>query len=220
MKKNLIMAGVCFLLAAFLWLIQDLKMQAETAGQIAPYILRFHVRANSNRTFDQQLKLKVKSYILEELYQGMTTDKNSGSTLLNKQTVLSYLNGHTAELEQKTQDFILDQGLNYPVKINVEQCYFPRKDYGDLSFPAGTYEALQVDIGSGRGRNWWCVVYPKICITKDAVATLPESSRKELATLLAPGDYRKLTAPRPDLSIKLDFKLRALLAPTPKSKIH
>lgn len=205
-KQKLILALGCFLGAGLLWNIQLRLEQNRLAQEIAPKILRFHVLANSNSPEDQALKLQVKSYLLEEIYAGMEETK----TEWGKDDLTRYLAGQKEALEQKTEDFILSQGKSYPVSLSLSSCEFPEKYYGDLRLPAGTYQAFNVTIGAGRGHNWWCVLYPKICITKDALTVIPESSREELQTILSQEDYQALLSERP--VIHIDFRLRELLS--------
>ena len=71
------------------------------------------------------------------------------------------------EIEQEAEKLIEEQGFDYSVKAVVEKTYFPEKTYGDCTFPAGEYEALNVRIGKAKGKNWWCVLYPSLCFMDD-----------------------------------------------------
>ena len=74
----------------------------------------------------------------------------------------------------------------------MTKAYFPTKAYGDLVLPCGTYDTVQVQLGQARGRNWWCVLYPRLCYVDATHSILPESSRQELKLLLSDEDYTKL----------------------------
>lgn len=197
MKKTLSLILLCFLSAASLWFAQIRRDQLTLAGQIAPKILRFHVIANSNSAEDQEIKLKVKSYFLETIYQKVSSQK------MNKDTMKSFLSAHKEELERDTEAFIRSLGKSYPVSLDITCCEFPEKFYGEFRLPAGTYETARLNIGAARGHNWWCVLYPQICVTKDAVTAVPDSSLEELRELLSPEDYQKLLFQRPDFTPKL-----------------
>ena len=75
---------------------------------------------------------------------------------------LAYL--HIDDFEKIAQNVIIENGFNYPVNITIEKTNFPTKNYGDISLPAGIYDALNVKIGTSSGHNWWCVLFPQLCI--------------------------------------------------------
>lgn len=208
MKKNLFLILLCFLSALCLWFTQIRREELSLAGRIAPQILRFHVIANSNSSKDQEIKLKVKSYFLEHIYQEFT--KIFPQENPTKEELKSFLLTHKEDLEDDTENYICQLGKSYPVSMDVTWCEFPEKTYGNLRLPAGTYEAAQLKIGTARGHNWWCVLYPKVCITKDTLATIPDSSLEELSQILSPEDYQKLLLERPALMPNIRFSFFAL----------
>ncbi len=201
-KRDIFLALCCFLAAAFLWACQVRLEQNRLAERIAPDILRFHVLANSNSSADQEIKVKVKSFLLERIYDQLGEEAD-------KAAVTAYLEAEQQTLEKEAEQFIRSLGKEQTVSLEVVWCPFPEKYYGDLMLPAGTYEAAQVRIGQGRGRNWWCILYPKVCITKDAVAVIPEDSMEELEQLLSPEILDALRVRRPGFHIELGL-LRAL----------
>jgi len=209
--KKILFAMVCFAAAIFLWFCQLRLEDAKLASRIAPEILRFHVIANSNSKEDQDLKLQVKSFLLEKIYQ-----ENQSAESPDKNKLVSYLAENQKRLEQETEQFIQKAGKSYPVSIKVVQCEFPEKYYGDLRLPAGLYETAQVRIGEGLGHNWWCVLYPRVCITKDALAVIPESSKKELEALLSSEDFTALKAERP--AIHIDFRFLQIFKHSAESR--
>lgn len=210
-KRDLLLSLCCFLAAALLWAGQIRLEQGRLAERIAPDILRFHVLANSNSAADQEIKIKVKSFLLERIYERVGEDAK-------KPDVIAYLKADRQRLETEAEQFIRSLGKEQPVSLEVTWCAFPEKYYGDLMLPAGTYEAAQVRIGQGRGRNWWCILYPKVCITKDAVAVVPEDSMEELEMLLSPEVLQALCARRP--AVRIDFGLLRALStlPAPRSR--
>ena len=215
-RRQILLAMGCFIAAIFLWVCQMRLEDRELAARIAPDILRFHVIANSNSREDQALKLKVKSFLLEKIYQGLEgqdefSEGGGGKPDSGKTALIDYLARNREDLEREAEEFIRDMGLAYPVSLDVVECEFPEKYYGDLRLPAGIYETAQVRIGEGHGHNWWCILYPKVCITKDALAAVPESSRKELESLLSEEDFKALQAERPKISI--GFRLWDMVFP-------
>lgn len=203
-NKEIFLAVFCFLAAGFLWIMQMQTEQRILADRIAPKILRFHVVGNSNSSADQEVKLKVKSFLLETINQELTVRRKENQDFAwNKETLKQYLLTNRQKLKEITEKFIQEMGMNYPVSLDIVWCDFPEKYYGELRLPAGKYEAAEVIIGKGRGHNWWCVLYPRICITKDAVSVLPEDSRKELTALLSEEDVQVLLEQHPDIHLRL-----------------
>ena len=120
-------------------------------------VLRLHVLANSDSEEDQALKLQVRDRILEEsssLMDGVS----------NKEEALRAAEEAIPALEKAAEDEVRRQGYSYSVSIAVENVYFPTREYGDTTLPAGKYDALRVVIGSGEGHNWWCVLFPALCL--------------------------------------------------------
>lgn len=205
LKREIGLALGCFLAAAFLWFCQIRVEQYGLAERIAPEILRFHVIANSNSEKDQEVKLKLKSFLIDEIYGEMEAERCSQT----KAEMISFLSVNREGLERKAEEFLRELGKDDPVSLEIVWCEFPEKFYGDIMLPAGKYQAAQVKIGKGLGHNWWCVLYPRVCITKDAVAVVPEASQEELKQLLPQEDYLALQSKRP--VIHIDFQLRRLL---------
>lgn len=219
-RKQIFLSIFCFSAAILLWLAQMRLEDRQLAARIAPDILRFHVIANSNSREDQELKLNVKSFLLEKIYEGIEdasedaagqSARQNSSSESGKEALIRYLAKNREYLEEEAEAFIRESGYSYPVSLNVTECEFPEKYYGELRLPAGVYEAAQVRIGAGRGRNWWCILYPKVCVTKDALATVPESSREELEKLLSEEDFKALESERP--VIRFGFRLRNIFGP-------
>lgn len=192
--------GAVFLLAALtLWLVQLSGGDQALAGRIRDDVLRFHVIGASNRQEDQELKLQVRSLLLEEIETGMEGQPSS------KETLVSYINLHKLELKKEADDFIRSQGFDYESSVEVGVSHFPTKFYGDMLFPAGDYDAVRVVLGKGKGRNWWCVLYPSLCFVSDTAAVVPDSSKAQLAGMLAEEDYASLFSSHPD--IRISFRL-------------
>jgi stage II sporulation protein R len=82
---------------------------------------------------------------------------------------------------------------------------FPTKVYGDMTFPAGEYEALRVDIGKAEGKNWWCVMFPPLCFVDGTYSVVPDSSKKELQNMLTDKEYSSLFTDD-DVEVKIRFK--------------
>jgi stage II sporulation protein R len=118
-------------------------------------LIRLHVIANSDSINDQQLKLQIRDIVLNELC-GIENLKDS-------EEAKEYIEEHLNAIERKARRKIINQGFNYPLKLELTKADFPTRKYGKTVLPAGKYLALKVIIGQGQGANWWCVLYPPLC---------------------------------------------------------
>lgn len=178
---------ICFLLA-----MSGLRARDEAlAADIAPKILRFHVLANSDSSEDQALKLRVKDLLLEKIRDGAAMNEVSG-----KEDLKAYIQAESSTLEATAEDFIHSEGYDYGVHVGIETCEFPVRTYGDMTFPAGMYEAVRVVIGEGAGHNFWCVLYPSLCYTDSVHASMSEESKETLKSLIPEDDFQALLKAR------------------------
>lgn len=130
----------------------------RTQQELASKLLRLHVVANSDSHEDQALKLKVRDRVIltaQEYLEGVD-DIHQAQRIISE---------HLPELESAAADEVRRHGFSYPVKATVSNMYFPTRDYETFSLPAGYYDAFRVEIGDARGQNWWCVMFPPLCIT-------------------------------------------------------
>ena len=130
---------------------------AKTSEEIRSDVLRIHVIANSDSSVDQNLKLRLRDYILEE-----GEDIFDGS--VNVENAVKKIEPKLAELENSAETFVKNAGFDYDVKITLSNEYFTTRTYESVTLPAGKYLALRVVIGSGEGHNWWCVMFPPMCV--------------------------------------------------------
>ena len=130
---------------------------AKTSEEIRSDVLRLHVIANSDSSVDQNLKLRLRDYILEEgeeIFDGSVNVENAVEKIEPK----------LSELEKSAETFVKNAGFDYDVKITLSNEYFTTRTYESVTLPAGKYLALRVVIGSGEGHNWWCVMFPPMCV--------------------------------------------------------
>ena len=147
------------------------RLQEDLSEQI----LRFHVIANSDTEEDQELKLKVRdkigAYLGKEL--GQVTNLEECEKTVQK---------HLPDIERCAKTILEEEGYAYSVKAKISDTKFPKKTYGSYTFPKGEYRALTVVIGSGSGKNWWCVMYPNLCFSG--------SMYEDYAEIMAEGELR------------------------------
>ncbi len=200
-KRNLFLCIICLLLALLLSLSKERREDEALAARIAPEILRFHVLANSNSTEDQALKLKVRTMLLNSIYEDLGEEASLDDT---KDYVLS----HRKNLEEEAADYMKNLGYDYPAHMELTDAYFPTKTYGDMVFPQGKYQAVRVKIGKGKGRNWWCVLYPPLCFVDSSYAVVPDESKEILRESMGETDYQKIN--REGVKIHLRLKTAEL----------
>lgn len=171
--------------------------QARVQQHLAQEVLRFHILANSDSAEDQSLKLKIRDQVLDYLKDRMPDGMDVEQTT-------DWMRRHTGELEVLGRQTAEEAGYDYPVSAAVTTCYFPEKTYGDVTFPAGNYEALRIEIGAAKGHNWWCVLYPSLCFLDVTNAVVPEEGKQELKSVLTEEEYTQITAAS-DFKIKWYF---------------
>lgn len=158
---------------------------ADSQKEIAKNVLRLHVIANSDSTEDQNIKLFVRDQILHSLQEDM---KDVHSAVEAKKVTQK----HLAAIQTAAQEALASKKCDATVKVVVGKRYFPVKQYGDLTFPAGTYDALCIEIGEAKGHNWWCVLFPSLCFVNETTAVVPESSKESLKNSLSDEAYNSL----------------------------
>lgn len=120
-------------------------------------VFRLHVIANSDDPADQALKMAVKDDIVSLMQQEFTEVANADEARQLAQADIPLI-------ESAARNRIIANGYDYPVSVKVGEYEFPAKSYGNLVFPPGQYQALRVVIGEGQGKNWWCVLFPPLCL--------------------------------------------------------
>ena len=97
------------------------------------------------------------------------------------------------EIEEVAKEIVKREGYTYSIHAEVTTCDFPDKTYGDITFPAGEYEALRVEIGEAKGQNWWCVLFPNLCFIDAVHAVVPDKGKEELKEVLEEDTYEMVT---------------------------
>ncbi len=140
--------------------------------RIANSLTRFHVIANSDLPWDQELKLKVRDAVVQ--YAESIT-----RTAQNKAEAEKLLKAHLPNFERIANSVLQKEGAQYTAAATFTHRYFPTKTYAGFRLPAGDYDAVSITLGNGVGRNFWCVLFPPLCVTPvsitDANTALSES---------------------------------------------
>ena len=153
MKKLLNRVGICLILAAFVWcgtLIADRERLNEE-------LIRLHVVANSDSDEDQSIKLRVRDAVTESL-------QNDLAKVADVDEAKAYLQENLPKIQAVANETLEALGCNYEAVVTLCRETFDTRYYDTFTLPAGVYEALRITIGEGEGHNWWCVVFPSLCI--------------------------------------------------------
>lgn len=199
MKKNLKMVIILTFLLFLYSTICAISYAQNISTDIANSVFRLHVIANSDNKEDQDLKYKVRDNLLDYMN---SICKNCKS----KQEAISIVEKNKSTFEQIAVDTIKEQGYSYPVKINIGNFEFPTKNYGDISLPAGYYDALRVEIGEAKGQNWWCVMFPPLCFVDITSGVVPDESKEIMENSLSEEEFA-LVSNKTNNEIQFKFKL-------------
>lgn len=172
MKKKLLVFVPIFLCA--LLVVVSITPTITMSESISQKVFRLHILANSDSDEDQQLKLRVRDKILQES-EKMFSSCNSVDEAINisRESI--------DKLKNISRQVIAYYNYDYDVRAYVTKEYFETREYDNFTLPAGIYDCLKIEIGQGKGHNWWCVMYPSVCIsgcTDDFDSTLTEDEKR------------------------------------------
>lgn len=185
------------LLAAFI-IVSAYSYVSAVSYDIADSVFRLHVIANSDSAEDQALKYKVRDSLLNYMNSLVTSTTS-------KDEAMEIVTNNIDNFKNIAEATIKENGYNYSVNITVGKHSFPTKYYGDVSLPAGIYDALRVEIGSASGQNWWCVMFPPLCFVDISSGIVPEESKESLKNNLNDEEYDLITV---DDSSSMNFKFK------------
>ncbi len=165
MKKaiRLMAMLLCAVIAANLLHTEQMLEKVEQS------VIRLHILANSDSTADQTAKLLVRDSLLSSasswIPEGAAWDEGCDA-----------LREKLPEIRKTAEEALRAAGCSDPVEVSFGETAFPERNYGDFTLPAGNYQALRVEIGCGKGQNWWCIMYPALCLP---AVSEPESPQNE-----------------------------------------
>lgn len=188
--------GLGFLFLALLLSMNQVQQQREAlAERIAPSLLRFHILANSDSSADQQVKLEVRSLILDYIQELLPNGQG-------KEETIRCLREQKAAIEKTASQYLAQRGYPYEAELEITRCYFPTRVYDNMVIPCGEYDAARITLGKGKGHNWWCVLYPRFCFVDAACKEIPQESRSQLRDQINQDDYLALENHRPDFEFR------------------
>ena len=194
---------ICLILTIIFGIVMFCTYTADDANQHEG-IIRLHVIANSNTASDQGIKLKVRDAIIKHM--------QSRDDISTRRDMEEYITANTDRLERIAEGVVASEGRDDNVKASLGIRYIPEKTYGGTTFPAGNYEALDIKIGEGKGENWWCVLFPPLCLLDEGTdSTGPSDAPQDTVENGAPAGYDKeelAESIQADDSLTDDQKLR------------
>lgn len=194
--KNLI---ILFILFITFFIVTAYSYATNVSKGLAEDIFRLHILANSDSEEDQTLKLKVRDAILE--YMKTLTEDTS-----DKQAVIKLSKNHTEDFKQIAEKIIQENGYDYSVNIEIGNFYFPTKYYGNISLPAGNYDALKIEIGDSKGQNWWCSLFPPLCFVSVSSGVIDEEGEEYLKENLSEEEFAIVS----NTSDEVQFKFKII----------
>jgi stage II sporulation protein R len=175
-----------FLLLMLLFGFSCILSKDDTSALSNEDFIRFHVIANSNSAEDQLLKLQVRDGLLKSINRGLlaetmaSAEPDMSEVSLDMEKTQEYINKNLDGFRQDALDIVSAGGYSYDVDTSLDVAFIPQKTYGNNIFPAGNYNALTVTIGEGRGENWWCVLFPPLCLIDGESEKINKEVYKEL----------------------------------------
>ena len=148
--------------AAFFFCVGGFLTFAENCEEVCGEVLRLHIPANSDSDFDQQIKLALRDALLTK-YGAALADSGSLPEAQRRTEKL------LPEIERFCCEFLEENGADYSARAELTEMYFTTRRYDRVTLPAGNYRALRITLGSGEGHNWWCVMFPPLCLPCCAV---------------------------------------------------
>ncbi|MEQ8155248.1 MAG: stage II sporulation protein R [Clostridiaceae bacterium] len=183
---------------------KDSDSRDKLLNSISRKLIRFHVIANSDSEDDQALKIKVKDAIIDYI-----SPKLSNSQSINQSREI--LKSYDKEILKLASGIIKKNGYSYSVASTLGRENFPDKNYGNITLPQGEYEAYRVVIGSGKGKNWWCVMFPPLCFVDETRGQVSvKETEKQMKKVLSDDEYNEVNN-EGDKEVKIRFKTLELV---------
>ncbi len=151
--KRTILPAICILLCTLF--IAIIPTEAEAA--IYKDTVRLHILAPSDSAEDQELKIYIRDKVLEK-YSGLLSEASS------TEDAKARLYASLESIKSDCKAWILDTGCDYSVEVSLTEEWYNTREYDDFTLPAGNYYSLKIVLGEGEGQNWWCVMYPPLCL--------------------------------------------------------
>ncbi len=183
-RTALVLCALVLVLAALLAAAEAL-LPIHGEGEIYEKVVRLHLPANSNSDGDQRIKLRVRDRVVELCGELL-------SSATGREEALEILSGSLGLIEAAADEVLADEGVDYRSRAELGVEEYPRRNYQSLAFPSGEYMSIRITLGSGEGENWWCVLFPPLCMSA-AVKEREQAEDEFLAVGFTPEQYRVIT---------------------------
>lgn len=170
--KNIMTISVLVLGILFSVTFGSFQVFANRCNDVTKDVLRLHIPANSDSEEDQRIKLKLRDFILERF----GNELSDCETLEIAESCAKEL---IPEIERECTNFLRENGFSYGAKAELTTMYFSTREYDRLILPAGDYRALRITLGSGEGHNWWCVIFPQLCLPAVSVKNIEDENAED-----------------------------------------
>jgi len=203
MKKytSRIFKGTLWLLAGLAFIVSGMGVYSnQVMAELKDNIVRLHVVADSNEENAQELKLKVRDSVTEYTAGILKQSENAWESY-------EILQANIGEIQKVAEKRARAEGCDLPVTAAIGEFEFPVKSYGNISLPRGNYNAVKVTIGSGEGKNWWCVLFPPLCFVDSEATAVSASGRVQMEENLSDETNRVIETPVEEGKINVRFKI-------------
>lgn len=203
-KKGIFVKNLLIIIALFItfFIVSAYSYASSISTGLSENIFRLHILANSDSEEDQNLKLKVRDEIIKYM-------KTLSEGMSDKNAVIAISKEHTNDFIEIAENVIHDNGYDYPVNIEIGNFYFPTKYYGNISLPAGNYDALKIEIGNAEGQNWWCSLFPPLCFVGVSSGIIDSEGEGYLKENLSEEEFELISNSSSDVEFK--FKIVEIL---------
>lgn len=193
-NKKILLILIIFI---FYFIFYSFSYSYSISNDLEKNLFRLHILANSDSTEDQELKLYVRNKVIDYLHQ---------YSFNNKSELITFLNNNQLSLQKVIDDAIKEKGYSYTSSFEIENSFYPQKQYENITLPAGNYDGLKIKIGKAEGKNWWCVLFPPMCLINNSTCSLPEESEILLDNSLTAESYSVISSN----SSKYKFKFKII----------
>ena len=179
---------LCILLTIEI-IITGTVYSSSITNELSSNLIRLHILANSDSDYDQNIKLDVRDFLIDNI---------NASNINSKIDCIKSLN----YFEDKINEYLFKNKVNYKAYVSYDTKYFTTRNYKDIKLPQGNYECIKIILGEGKGKNWWCVAYPSLCFTKSTLGEISKAEKEKLYDILS-GESAKIIT-----EDKLEFKIK------------
>ncbi|MCD8398861.1 MAG: stage II sporulation protein R [Lachnospiraceae bacterium] len=187
--KNRYVGFLFLLLSVFLNVVAAAAHHSVIQQEIAEEVVRFHVLANSDREEDQSVKYQVRDAVLAWMSENI---QSAGQKEEDRDAAMNFLSENLSQIEAAANAVLEKENMSYRATAEITKSYFPDRTYGEITFPAGWYDALRIRLGEAKGQNWWCLLYPNLCFSDCLHAVVEDAGLARLEEVLTVEEYESL----------------------------